>query len=194
MRKWFAFVFYIIFLCCAQAESNKEKSIEKGDIITNIIKEGEQREVRAELIIDAPVKLVWDMINDYDHQTEYMPQVIESAVLKSETNKKWVRIKIRILFFKMIITTVHTFGGKNFYYHWDLVEGPFEVNRGSWLLEPYDNNRTKVNYRVVVVHKLMHDWIMADLVKKSLTEMFDTFRKRADYLKKQGEIKIQKSN
>ena len=177
-----------------QAENNDIKSIDKGDIITNIIRDGEQREVRAELVIDAPVKLVWDMINDYDHQADYMPQVIESSVLKSEANKKWVRIKIKILFFKIGITTVHTFGGKKFYYNWALVEGPFDVNSGSWHLEPYGDNKTRVNYRAVVVHKLMHDWIMADIVKKSLPEMFDTFRKRADYLKKQRQITSKEFN
>jgi ribosome-associated toxin RatA of RatAB toxin-antitoxin module len=180
--------FSILIFSNSWAEGNKEKSIDQGEIITTIIRNGEQREVRAELVIDAPVQLVWDMINDYEHQTEYMPQVIESSVIKNEADKKWVKIKIKILFFKIGITTVNTFGEKKYYYHWDLVEGPFDVNSGSWFLEPYKENRTKVNYRAVVVHKLMHDWIMADLMKKSLPDMFDAFRKRADYLKKQGQV------
>jgi ribosome-associated toxin RatA of RatAB toxin-antitoxin module len=158
----------------------------KNNIEIASSKDGSIYKVNASFIIDAKPGEVWHVLNDYEHHAEFIPQCIESKITKKDGSHIWVNTAIKVLFFKMRMTNHHVLDEKNYIITWDIIKGPFEINKGTWKLEVTGNNKTKVNYEIFVVHKYLHDWMAAAILKKSLPKYFNAIINRIVFEQKKN--------
>lgn len=71
-------------------------------VVVDVDRDGERWIVRAAVRIDAPPKLVWDTLTDYERLRDFMPGVQTSRVVARDGNRLTVehRGEFRVLFFE----------------------------------------------------------------------------------------------
>jgi coenzyme Q-binding protein COQ10 len=106
--------------------------------------------VRGALVIDAPIEKVWDVITDYDHFADFMPNI---ASLHSS-----VEADGRIKLSGVVTTFAADFPIELHVRHdraswttsWDEATGEFAVNKGHWTLEKHGSQGDARDHTLVV--------------------------------------------
>lgn len=104
--------------------------------------------------IQAPVRDVWSVLTDYEHIKDFIPQVLESQLLKDKGAEKLIQQtgKTGILFFKKTSTIVLKV--KEFYLDRILFKqdsGDFKVFEGEWQLTACpEGDGTMLAYRAKI--------------------------------------------
>ena len=142
--------------------------------------------VKALAIIDTPPAKLWPT---FDRCGKYKATMLRIASSK-EVWRKGTRVRCEIVIampfpirnLRTVTDAVHTVKpGKLYKRKWELVEGDFKVNRGSWTLRPYKNGtKTLLTYLVVAEPTVpIPDFIRRAAQKKTLPELFEHIRKLA---------------
>lgn len=111
-------------------------------------------------VIEATPEKVWGVIQDCSRYKDTMVRIEEAQELSREGNIVVCRTVVDMPFplSNLVSTTkaTHTVEpGKLYKREWELIEGDYVQNSGSWTLTPYldDANRTLVDYAIVVEPK-----------------------------------------
>jgi ribosome-associated toxin RatA of RatAB toxin-antitoxin module len=130
--------------------------------------------------IDAPVEKVFQVITDYDHYAEFLPEVRRIRTSDRKGNEVKVHYELEVV--KTIKYTLKMQEHAPNRVQWTFVEGEFmKDNRGSWTLEPAGEGKTKATYAIEMkLGALVPNTIVKALVETSLPKMLQAFKRRAE--------------
>ncbi|MCX6177765.1 MAG: SRPBCC family protein, partial [Chlorobiales bacterium] len=96
--------------------------------------------VTGKIYIAAPPKKVWQILTDYNHQKDFIPNIIESGLISDNGVEQVVfqAGKAKILIFQILVHLKVKVQGK-YLEHLDFqqITGDFKVYKGGWILEAY---------------------------------------------------------
>jgi coenzyme Q-binding protein COQ10 len=132
------------------------------------------------IVIDVPPEKLFDVIVDYDHYAEFLPEVKEARSRNRKGNEVDVDYGIDLV--KRIRYTLHHVEERPRTVRWTFVKGDvMRDNHGSWTLEPTPDGKTRATYSIEVgVGPLVPRSIVNALVDQSLPKLLEAFKKRAE--------------
>lgn len=132
------------------------------------------------IVIDAPMEKVFSVISDYERYSEFLPEV--KRVRTSDRRGAEVSVHYQVDVVKTIRYTLRMKEEKPNRILWSFVEGELmRDNRGSWLLEPAGEGKTRATYNIeMALGPLVPKAIVNALVDTSLPRMLEAFKKRAE--------------
>jgi coenzyme Q-binding protein COQ10 len=133
------------------------------------------------IVINAPQEKVFDIIINYDRYPEWLTEV--KKIRTSDRKGNEVKIHYEVDFkIKTIRYTILAREERPQRMSWSFVEGEvMKDNKGSWMLEPEGEGRTKVTYSVeVTVGPLVPKSILNALVDQSLPKMLEAVKRQAE--------------
>ena len=133
------------------------------------------------IVVNAPQEKVFDIIINYDRYPEWLTEVkkIHTSDRKGNEVKVHYEVDFKI---KTIRYTILAREERPQRMSWSFVEGEvMKDNKGSWVLEPEGEGRTKITYSVeVAVGPLVPKSILSALVDQSLPKMLEAVKRRAE--------------
>ena len=135
------------------------------------------------ITIDVPADHFFSVITDFESYPEFIPETVDVEILdtKKKGKGKVTEAKFFLKVIKKIDYTLRLTQEPNTRMHWELVEGPFKTNNGSWELEPAGKNKVKATYTVdITMGFLVPQSITNMLVGTSLPKMLESFKERAE--------------
>ncbi len=132
------------------------------------------------IVINAPPEKVFDVIANFDRYGEFLPEV--KRVWTSERKGNEVKVHYEVNVVKTIRYTLHFKEERPKRLSWSFVEGEvMKDNKGSWVLEPEGEGRTRATYSVeMALGALVPKAIINGLVDQSLPKMLEAFKRRAE--------------
>ena len=132
------------------------------------------------IVINAPIEKVFDVITQYEQYTQFLPEVKEVRTSNRQGNEVNVHYKVDLM--KTVKYTIRSKEERPTRMSWTFVEGEFmKDNKGSWVLEPEGEGKTKATYTVeMALGALVPKSIVNALVETSLPKMMDAFKRRAE--------------
>ena len=170
-----------------QSQKTQER-LDKGELITSKKKVAgsEFPETIGMMVIDAPARAIWPVLDRCSDYKRTMQRVKKSKEIWRKGSK--VRCEVVIDMpsplddLRTVTDAVHTvIPGKKWVRAWNMVEGDFKTNRGSWTLVPFDaeGSRTLVIYKVHAVPKTaVPDMVIRLAQKKALPKALEHLRSR----------------
>lgn len=119
-----------------QLSLEDQTALENGDIIVT----GTEGQYLARMVIDASVDNLWAVLTDYNNFTEFLPNIVSSAVIESEGNSYLVEqvSKQRVFLFdiesRLLTENIQT---ENQRIDFSLVDGDLSQFQGYWTIEPF---------------------------------------------------------
>ncbi len=136
-----------------EASADRVK-LERGEILLHYEKspKGGIREVVGEIIFNAPVDLVWEVITDYHHYVDFVPGLEESRLVRREGPQAWQYLKYPNIWpfpdfeCTLLILEEREEGKISF----QMLSGDLESFYGSWKIEKYRGgaDETMATYRL----------------------------------------------
>ncbi|MCP3105145.1 SRPBCC family protein [Myxococcus sp. K15C18031901] len=132
------------------------------------------------IVINAPVEKVFDVISNFERYPEFLPEVKEIRTSNRKGDTVDVHYKVDVV--KTIRYTIRAVQERPRKLAWTYVEGEvMKDNKGSWLLEPEGEGKTRATYNVeMALGALVPKAIVNALVDTSLPKMLDAFKRRAE--------------
>jgi len=132
------------------------------------------------IIINAPPEKVFDVITSYDHYADFLPEVKKVSTSDRQGNEVKVHYEVNVV--KTIRYTILVREERPLRMNWSFVSGEvMRDNKGSWVLEPEGEGRTKATYTVeMALGPLVPKAIVNGLVDQSLPKMLEAFKRRAE--------------
>lgn len=132
------------------------------------------------IVINAPVEKVFDIIVQYEKYREFLPEVKEIRLSNRQGNEVNVHYKVDVV--KTINYTIRSKEERPHRVSWSFVDGEFmKDNKGSWVLEPEGEGKTKATYTVeMALGALVPKTVVNKLVETSLPKMLEAFKRRAE--------------
>jgi len=132
------------------------------------------------IIINAPIEKVFDVITQYEKYGEFLSEVKEVRTSGRQGNEVLVHYKVDVV--KTIKYTIRVKEERPTRMSWTFVEGEFmKDNKGSWVLEPAGEGKTKGTYTVeMALGALVPKSVVNALVDTSLPKMLEAFKRRAE--------------
>lgn len=137
-------------------------------------------------VIEAAPAQVWKVIDDSSSYSAYMPRVKESRELSRAGREVRTRLTVEMPFpLKNLTATTRAdhevVEGERWVRSWDLAEGDYKRNSGSWTLTPFqgDATRTLVAYVLHVEPKIRIPKKIASAVQeRAMPALIEAVRKR----------------
>jgi ribosome-associated toxin RatA of RatAB toxin-antitoxin module len=132
------------------------------------------------IIFNAPIEKVFDVITQYEKYGEFLSEVKEVKTSGRQGNQVNVHYKVDVV--KTIKYTIRVTEERPTRMSWTFVEGEFmKDNKGSWVLEPAGEGKTKGTYTVeMALGALVPKSVVNALVDTSLPKMLEAFKRRAE--------------
>ncbi|KFE69328.1 type II toxin-antitoxin system RatA family toxin [Hyalangium minutum] len=132
------------------------------------------------IIINAPIEKVFDVITQYEKYGEFLSEVKEVKTSGRQGNEVNVHYKVDVV--KTIKYTIRVKEERPTRMSWTFVDGEFmKDNKGSWVLEPAGEGKTKGTYTVeMALGALVPKAVVNALVDTSLPKMLEAFKRRAE--------------
>lgn len=132
------------------------------------------------IIINAPIEKVFDVITQYEKYGQFLSEVKEVRTSGRQGNEVLVHYKVDVV--KTIKYTIRVKEERPTRMSWTFVEGEFmKDNKGSWVLEPAGEGKTKGTYTVeMALGALVPKSVVNALVDTSLPKMLEAFKRRAE--------------
>jgi coenzyme Q-binding protein COQ10 len=132
------------------------------------------------IVINAPPEKLFDIITQYDKYPEFLSEVKKIRVLERKGTEVKVQYEVDII--KTIRYTILVKEERPKRMSWTFVEGEvMKDNKGSWVLEPEGEGRTKATYTAeLALGPLVPKAIVNALTETSLPKMLDAFKRRAE--------------
>jgi ribosome-associated toxin RatA of RatAB toxin-antitoxin module len=133
------------------------------------------------IVMDVPVKVIFDVVVDFENYSEFLPDVKKASVAKKG---KYLRADFEISVIKTVRYTLDFSIIPNKKVSWTFVEGDlFKDNTGEWTFEEIKKGQTKVTYVIDVDFGLFVPSIITKkLVGSNLPTMMKRFKDRAESL------------
>ncbi|MDC0831802.1 SRPBCC family protein [Geitlerinema sp. CS-897] len=143
----------------------------------------------AEILLDASVEEVWNVIADYDNFSDFLPNIVSSDVLEVEGNRHVVeQVSERRIFFLNVRSRIRTenLETKNQRIDFRLVEGDLARLEGSWILESVaESNHLRLKQTVnVSPEDGTPETLFYDIFEQSLADTLEAIRE--EVLRRRG--------
>lgn len=190
------------------SKSQKER-LEKGEIIVERIKKGDEEGVRVTAIIDAPLDVVWEVATDYENFEEFMPNIEEYKILHREKNIVYTSGTFKLLFIKIgyNLKYTHKIEKDKRIDCWEQATGKYEYkgknpiefkkNYGCWTFEKYDRDKTKTKYEPYIEFEILEKSPTLEELRKKIEDIIirisapgviEATRKRVEEEKKKRKV------
>ncbi|MBM4392505.1 MAG: SRPBCC family protein [Deltaproteobacteria bacterium] len=136
---------------------------------------------RQSIDIDVSPDKVMSVITDFAAYPRFVPEMLESTVLRREAAAWVVKFAVRVV--RRIDYTLRLEQVSPTQLRWSLVEGTFRANNGGWDLAPLDGGarRTRADYFIDLdVGMFVPGSVMKTLVEKSLPATLAAFKGEAE--------------
>ncbi|MCY1022150.1 MULTISPECIES: type II toxin-antitoxin system RatA family toxin [Pyxidicoccus] len=132
------------------------------------------------IVINAPVEKVFDVITQYDRYPEFLPEVKEVRAANRQGNTLELHYKVDVV--KTIRYSIRVTEERPRRMAWSFIEGEMmKDNKGSWVLEPEGEGKTRATYNVeMALGLLVPKAVVNALVDTSLPKMLEAFKRRAE--------------
>ncbi|MFP2932869.1 type II toxin-antitoxin system RatA family toxin [Pyxidicoccus sp. 3LG] len=132
------------------------------------------------IVINAPIEKVFDVITQYDRYPEFLPEVKEIRTSNRQGNTVDIHYKVDVM--KTVRYSIHVTEERPRRMAWTFIEGEvMKDNKGSWVLEPEGEGKTRATYNVeMALGLLVPKAVVNALVDTSLPKMLDAFKRRAE--------------
>lgn len=136
------------------------------------------------IVIDAPIETVFDVLTAYEEYPEYLAEA--KSVKTSNRSGNTVEVHYEVDVIKRISYSLKMTEERPNKLSWTFIKGEFmKDNKGSWLLEPAGEGKTKATYTVeMALGALVPKTIVNALVETNLPKMLEATKKRAEAKKK----------
>lgn len=169
----------------ALMEAYRDLPLEDVEVQTDKA-EGRQRQISAKIRIPYPPEKVWQILTDYDHLADFIPNLTKSRRVEHPHGGIRVeQIGAESLFKLKFCARVVLDMEEQFPYRIDfnMVEGDFKKFTGSWILQPLEDSATELCYTVSVLPPRMMPVAMIERrLKGGLVLNLSAIRQRADAL------------
>jgi ribosome-associated toxin RatA of RatAB toxin-antitoxin module len=132
------------------------------------------------IVINAPVEKVYDVITQYERYPEFLPEVKEVRVANRQGSTLELHYKVDVV--KTVRYSIRVTEERPRRMAWSFIEGEvMKDNKGSWLLEPEGEGKTRATYNVeMALGLLVPKAVVNALVDTSLPKMLEAFKRRAE--------------
>lgn len=132
------------------------------------------------IVINAPPDKVFDVITDYEKYGQFLSEV--KKVKTSDRQGNQVTLHYEVDLIKTVRYSIRVTEERPKKMSWTFIEGEvMKDNKGSWVLEPEGEGKTRATYTVeVAVGPLVPKAILNGLVDSSLPKMLESFKRRAE--------------
>ncbi|MFY1829366.1 type II toxin-antitoxin system RatA family toxin [Myxococcus fulvus] len=132
------------------------------------------------IVINAPIEKVFDVITQYERYPEFLPEVKEIRTANRKGDTVDVHYKVDVM--KTVRYSIRVVEERPRRMAWTFIEGEvMKDNKGSWLLEPEGEGKTRATYNVeMALGLLVPKAVVNALVDTSLPKMLDAFKRRAE--------------
>jgi len=132
------------------------------------------------IVINAPVEKVFDVITQYERYPEFLPEVKEVRVANRQGSTLELHYKVDVV--KTVRYSIRVTEERPRRMAWSFIEGEvMKDNKGSWLLEPEGEGKTRATYNVeMALGLLVPKAVVNALVDTSLPKMLEAFKRRAE--------------
>ncbi len=140
-----------------------------------------QTSVRGELTLPVSMGRLWEVLTDYDHLADFIPNLQHSEVLRRDKHSLLLRQegKIWLPFYRRKVEAVfkvQEVPPKAILF--EAVEGDFLLYKGSWEMEKQEEG-TKVTYQVTAEPNFwMPRWVINELERQTLKATFRAIIRR----------------
>jgi hypothetical protein len=162
--------------------------LDKGELITSSKKVpgSEFPQSVGLMVIDAPARAIWNILERCGDYKRTMQRVKYSK----EISRKGSKVRCEVVIdmptplddLRTVTDAIHTvIPGKKWVRSWNMIEGDFKTNTGSWTLMPFNEqgSRTLVIYKVHAVPKTaVPDMVIRLAQKKALPKALEHLRSR----------------
>ena len=170
----------------ASAQSNDTLSKEEISVSVVDVKNSEMPKVVVKGVVDAPPAKVWEIESDCTKYKQRMTRIKAAKLVKKTGDTYICDVTVELPFplsnLRATTTAKHVSGPPTWSRTWTLLEGDYELNDGSWVLQEFagDPNRTFVVYSVhAIPNTAVPDWLrkraqessMPDVIKRLRTEV-----------------------
>lgn len=162
----------------------------KVSVSTRPVKGSDVSELVVRAVIDAPPEKVWQIVSDCGRFEQRMPNIEAAREIKREGNRTWCDVELHLPFplsnLRAVSVATHTESTGVWSRTWELVEGDYEFNDGSWVLTPFENdwNRTLAVYKVHAKPKTaVPDWVREKAQKSAMPDLIERIRAEVRKLK-----------
>lgn len=137
-------------------------------------------------LVEAPPEQVWKVIDQSQHYREFMPRVKESRELLREGRRVRTQLTIDMPFPLKNLSAItegdhEVIEGERWVRRWDLAEGDYHRNRGSWILTRFegDPQRTLIEYELDVEPKIkIPKKIQSAVQERAMPALIESIRTR----------------
>lgn len=131
------------------------------------------------ILIDAPLKVVYGVVLDFEKYPEFLPDV-KKAEVKKQGKGLMATFEVHVI--KKIVYTLNFDIVPNKRISWTFVEGGlFKDNKGCWELKEVKKGQTQATYHIEVDFGLfVPSMITNKLVGSNLPKMLERFKERAE--------------
>lgn len=139
----------------------------------------------ARAVIDASPEKVWPLVWDCSRFVHTMPLIAKSELVEHKDNTTRCRVVADVPFpFSDLTSLTHAVleveAGVSWRRSWQLVEGDYTVNQGSFTLVPWGRGKTLATYQIDARPKVpLPDWMLAKVQTDRLPEMMARLRRHA---------------
>jgi|SRR5215217_471858 len=132
------------------------------------------------IVINAPIEKVFDVITQYDRYPEFLSEVKETRTANRKDNTVDVHYKVDVM--KTVRYSIRVVEERPRRMSWTFIEGEvMKDNKGSWVLEPEGEGKTRATYNVeMALGLLVPKAVVNALVDTSLPKMLEAFKRRAE--------------
>jgi ribosome-associated toxin RatA of RatAB toxin-antitoxin module len=169
------------------ADAYGDLPFEEVEIATSEAK-GRQRQISAKIRIPYPMERVWQILTDYDHLADFIPNLSQSTRIEHpdggiRIEQVGVESLMRLKFCaRVVLDMVEHFPDR---LDFRMVEGDFKEFTGSWILQPVAANgsETELSYTVTVLPpRMMPVGMIERRLQKGLVLNLSAIRQQADVL------------
>ena len=135
---------------------------------------------------NVPADHFFETVTDYESYPEFIPETVAVEVTKkgkkTKDGSKTDDVKFSIKVIKKIDYTLRlTSNADEHSVNWELVDGPFKSNNGSWEIKAAGKGKTEATYTVdITMGFLVPQSITNMLVGSSLPKMLEQMKERAE--------------
>lgn len=174
----------------AAAQSND--ALSKGEIGVDVIKVkgSDMPKVVVKGVVDAPPAKVWEIVSDCTKYKQRMTRIKAAKLVKKTGDTYICDVTVELPFplsnLRATTTAKHISGPPTWSRTWTLLEGDYETNDGSWVLQEFagDPQRTFVVYSVhAIPHTAVPDWLRKRAQESSMPDVIKRLRQEVKKLK-----------
>ena len=132
------------------------------------------------VIIPVSKENIWKILTDYDNLKNFIPNMMESAILVNNGQYKTIlqKGKSKFLFFsKTVEITLDIEEQKPDYIQFQIKTGPFHIYRGNWSLTELNLGETHLTYEAIIKPDFFSTkFIMKKVLKKQFRVSLEAIR------------------